>query len=75
MAQESPPYRIKKITGVIERPLQVKDARVQKLLSIGLRFHEQGNLPEAELIYREVLRQDFDSADAFRVGTMTSRSS
>lgn len=67
VSQESPPYRIKKITGAIERAPHAQETRAQKLLEIGLRFHEQGNLPEAELIYREVLRQDFDSADAWHL--------
>lgn len=67
MSERSQPYKITKVTAAIEGAPCAKDGGVQKLLEIGLRFHEQGNLPEAELIYREVLRHDFDSADAWHL--------
>lgn len=75
MSERSQPYKITKVTAAIEGAPRAQDAGVQKLLEIGLRFHEQGNLPEAELIYREVLRQDFDNADAWHLlGVITLES-
>ncbi|MFQ5935087.1 MAG: tetratricopeptide repeat protein [Acidiferrobacterales bacterium] len=44
-----------------------KQTQLSKLLDIALGFHKQGNLPEAERVYREILRSDFDYADAWHL--------
>lgn len=67
MAEQRRPYRIVSITGEVERKPGPRQQRLDELLDIALRFHRQGNLPEAELIYREVLREDFDNADAWHL--------
>lgn len=75
MHQGSPPYKIIKVTAPVARPKRSSDARIEQLLDIALRFHKQANLPEAELIYREILRHDFDNADAWHLlGVITLQS-
>ena len=67
MAQDSPHYKVVSITATIDVPASRKDTQLSKLLNIGLGFHEQGNLPDAETIYRSVLREDFEYADAWHL--------
>lgn len=67
MDQNSPHYKITKITGLVDRQRTPKDAQLSKLLDMAVRFHEQGNLSEAETIYRSILREDFEYADAWHL--------
>ncbi len=66
MNQQSPHYNVK-MTATIDRQMQPKEAQRLKLLNMGVRFHEQGNRPEAETIYRAILREDFEYADAWHL--------
>ena len=67
MGQESPHYKIIKITGLVDRQRRPKDAQLSTLLNMAVRFHERGNLSEAETIYRSILREDFEYADAWHL--------
>ena len=44
-----------------------KAAQIERLLDIGLRLHQQGSLGEAEEVYREILRADFQYSDAWHL--------
>jgi tetratricopeptide (TPR) repeat protein len=69
------PYKITKVTAPVEKRRRPHDAQLEKLLDVALRLHRQGNLPDAELIYREILRQDFNHADAWHLlGVLTYQS-
>lgn len=51
-----------------------QNVQLSKLLDMAFRFHEHGNLPEAETIYREILRTDFTYADAWHLlGVLVSQ--
>ena len=67
MDQNSPHYKFIKITGLVDRQRRPKETQISKLLDIAVRFHEQGNLPEAETTYRSILREDFEYADAWHL--------